>query len=267
MTSHTGRVRPPAVAGAFYPADPGELARTVDGLLRGADPPANAAQPLALVVPHAGYVYSGPIAASAYATVAGERRFERVVVLGPSHRYPLRGLAAPSVDAFVTPLGLVQVDVSARRTLVARGLATVADAPHELEHSLEVQLPFLQRVLPDRPVLPVAVGLATPADAAAAIEAVWDAPTLVLVSTDLSHYEDLVHARAHDARTVEAVLALDADRLGPEDACGVYALRGLVRAARDRHCALRLLDLRTSGDTAGPPDRVVGYGAFAVEAA
>lgn len=265
MTSRL--VRAPAVAGAFYPGTPDALDRAVRGLLEGAGPGGEAARPLrALVVPHAGYVYSGPIAATAYRHI-DPASIRHVVLLGPSHRSPLAGLGVSSADVFATPLGPVAVDTEAREVLLARGLATVDDHAHLLEHSLEVQLPFLQRVLPGVPVLPVAVGYADAGDVADAIDALWDADTLVVVSTDLSHYERYESARAHDARTAAAVTALESDAIGDLDACGAFALRGLLLAARRRGFAVRLLDLRSSGDTAGDRDRVVGYGAFAVEEA
>jgi AmmeMemoRadiSam system protein B len=261
------RVRPPAVAGAFYPGHARVLAGTIDELLTRADVRPDAGSSLrALIVPHAGYVYSGPIAASAYGRVdpVGVRR---VLLLGPSHRTPLRGLAVSSVDAFVTPLGPVAVDSELRRELLDAGLATVDDAAHQLEHSLEVQLPFLQTVLPDVPVLPVAVGVAPAAEVARAIDAVWDEGTLVVVSSDLSHYEPYELAQAHDARTAGSIARFDADAVGDRDACGCFAVRGVLVAARARNLHVRLLDLRNSGDTAGDRDRVVGYGAFALQEA
>jgi AmmeMemoRadiSam system protein B len=257
------RIRPPAVAGAFYPGDPRVLADTVERLLAAATS-ATAGAPRALIVPHAGYVYSGPVAASGYHTVerAGVRR---VLLLGPSHRTPLRGLAVPSADVFVTPIGPVTVDAELRRDLLAAGLVTVDDASHRLEHSLEVQLPFLQAVLPEVPVLPVTVGVTPAAAVARAIEAAWDDGTLVVVSSDFSHYEPYGAARTHDARTAGSITHLDAEAVGDRDACGCFAVRGLLLAAAARGLTVRLLDLRNSGDTAGDRERVVGYGAFAVE--
>jgi AmmeMemoRadiSam system protein B len=257
------KVRPPAVAGTFYPADPSELRATVEALISGA--PAGPA-PKAVIVPHAGYVYSAPVAASAYARVlAGRGGFRRVVLLGPAHRVPLAGVAAPGTDAFATPLGPVPVDVEARDALVSAGLAEVRDDVHAREHSLEVQLPFLQVALGDVPVLPLAVGGAGPERVAGVLDEVWGGDeTLVVVSTDLSHYLDHASAVEADGRTAAAIVARQADRIGHYDACGVYPLRGLLTAA-DRHgLNVDLLDLRTSADTAGDPERVVGYGAFAL---
>lgn len=249
-------VRVPAVAGTFYPADPGELASMVDAMLAGAR---GDGAPAALVAPHAGYVYSGPVAASAYALLRGAE-VRRVAILGPAHFVPLRGCAVPAAEAWATPLGEVPIDAE------LRGIAgvTVDDGPHEPEHSIEVQVPFLQRVLPEGfSILPVAVGVCAPAEAADVIGAL-PAGVLVVVSTDLSHYHDGATATRLDRRTADAVLALNPDAIGPEDACGVYALRGLVEHVRRRGRSVEVLDLRTSADTAGDPRRVVGYGAFAV---
>ncbi len=261
------RIRPAAVAGAFYPGDARTLAGTVDRLLAAAEirpDPVTALR--ALVVPHAGYVYSGPIAASAYRRIDPDP-VRRVLLLGPSHRTPLRGLAVPTADRFATPLGEVTVDDPMRAALLAAGLAAPDDAAHRLEHSLEVQLPFLQAVLPDVPVLPVAVGVTPTATVADAVDTVWDPETLVVVSSDLSHYEPYAVAQRHDRTTARAITDLAAGAIGDLDACGGFALRGLLVAAARHGLRMRLLDLRNSGDTAGDRDRVVGYGAFALEAA
>jgi len=272
------RVRPPAVAGLFYPSDPTELRGWIDTALEAAaratpeasstPRPSSSSPPSpakAIIAPHAGYAYSGPVAASAYARVAGRDDIARVVLFGPAHRAPLAGVAAPGVDGFATPLGVVAVDVALRDDLVRRGRLTVTDAAHRDEHSLEVQLPFLQVVLGDVAVLPLAVGRG-PADAVAAVlDDVWDEPaTLIVVSTDLSHYHDHLTAAALDRETAAAIVARHAEAVTPERACGAVALRGLLVVARQRNRPVELLDLRTSADTAGPADRVVGYGAFAV---
>ncbi len=261
-------VRPPAVAGSFYPAGPEGLARVVDRLLAAAGPPALDAMPEALIVPHAGYAYSGPVAASAYAALrpfAGSLR--RAVVVGPAHFVPLSGIAVPAAEAWSTPLGEVPID-DELRTAAARAGAAVDDEPHAPEHSIEVQLPFLQRLLgPEVPVLPVAVGVTRAEDVARALESVWRAEgSIVVVSTDLSHYHDRETARRLDRHTAEAVVAVDPQAIGPGDACGAFALRGALELARRLGLSVRLLDLRTSADTAGDPSSVVGYGAFAVVA-
>lgn len=259
------KVRPAAVAGSFYPAHPAVLRSTLEEELALATDRVPAGPvPKAVIVPHAGYVYSAPIAASAYARVApGRGRISRVVLLGPAHRVAVRGIAAPSTDAFSTPLGLVAVDGAGRDALVAAGLVTVRDDVHAAEHSLEVQLPFLQVALGDVAVLPLAVGDAGPALVAQVLDAVWGGEeTLVVVSSDLSHYLDHASATEVDRRTAAAIVARAPDRLGRYDACGVRPVQGLLTAAAQHGLDVDLLDLRTSADTAGSPDRVVGYGAF-----
>ena len=265
------RVRPAAVAGSFYPADGAELAATVDGLLTAATVHQSRSargRLRALVVPHAGYAYSGPVAATAYAELRSvASQFRRVVIIGPAHRVLLRGVAVTSADELETPLGPVLVDGAARAAAVQIPGVIVDDGAHALEHSIEVQLPFLRRVAPNLPVLPLVVGAAPRAVVEGVLEQLWDDGTLVIVSTDLSHYLDYATARATDARTAAHVVAEDADAIGDHDACGAYGLRPLLDVARARELRVDQLDLRSSGDTAGPHDRVVGYGAFAVEGA
>jgi len=259
-------VRIPAVAGTFYPAEPTALRGEVDRLLAAVEAPAAAlpAAPKALIVPHAGYVYSGPIAASAYARlrpVADTVR--RVILLGPAHRVLVRGLALPGARQFGTPLGVVDVDAGA--VAIARGLPHVHESPvaHAEEHSLEVQLPFLQRLLSAFTVVPLVVGDATGAMVADVLDALWGGPeTLIVISSDLSHYHAYADARAIDAATAERILAL-ASRLDHEQACGATPINGLLQAARRRGLRAELIDLRNSGDTAGDRGRVVGYAAFA----
>jgi AmmeMemoRadiSam system protein B len=260
-------VRLPAVAGTFYPADPRELAAYVDGLLDNAHPQTRATRAKAIVVPHAGYVYSGPIAASAYASLRTRKgEISRVVVLGPAHRVPLHGLALASVDAFRTPLGDVPVDAPTRDVLRDHAGVLVDDRPHHDEHSLEVQLPFLQRTLGSFSLVPLVVGRADDSIIADVVAGVWGGDeTLIVVSTDLSHYENYASAARHDRATAAAIVACAVDDIGPYDACGAFPLRGLLRAANTRAVAPAVVDLRNSGDTAGPPDRVVGYGAFVLE--
>ena len=252
-------IRLPAVAGSFYPADPDELRRELDAAFAGAVPPdPDRPVPKAIVVPHAGFVYSGPVAASAYLRLAPARdTITRVVLLGPSHRVYVEGLAASGADEWATPLGRVAVERP-------DGIEVHDDA-HAPEHSLEVQLPFLQRTLGEFTLVPLVVGRATAPEVAAVLDRLWGGPeTLVVVSTDLSHYHDWDTATALDRATAARVLARDHARIDDRDACGAYPLRGLLRAATTRDLDVRLLDLRNSGDTAGPRDRVVGYGAFAV---
>jgi AmmeMemoRadiSam system protein B len=259
------RVRPSAVAGLFYPDDSTELRRTVSGLIGEHAPGAAERRPKALIVPHAGYVYSGPVAACAYRLLAGCRAAIRhVVLLGPCHRVPMRGLAVPSVDAFSTPLGDVPIDDAGRQRLRELGLAGIADVPHVGEHSLEVQLPFLQVALADFDLLPVAVGIAPPEQVAHALDAVWNgSDTLIIVSSDLSHYHTSFEARALDAEATRSILERRSD-LSDEQACGARGINGLMQVARRRGLAVELLDQRNSGDTAGDHSRVVGYGSYAV---
>jgi MEMO1 family protein len=260
----TRRVRPPAVAGSFYPADPRRLRGEVEGLLAGARRPVRDARPpKALVVPHAGYVYSGPIAASGFARLEEQRQVRRVVILGPAHRVALRGLALPDSDAFATPLGELGIDRAAVASLADLPQVRVSAAAHVDEHCLEVELPFLQVLLPEVTVVPLLVGDATPAEVAEVLARVWgDDETVVLVSSDLSHYLPAEHAARADRATADEILALGGP-LAPIQACGARPLNGFLRLARELQMRAELLDLRNSADTAGDPERVVGYGAFA----
>jgi AmmeMemoRadiSam system protein B len=227
-------------------------------------PPSGGALPKALIVPHAGYVYSGPIAAHAYARLAtGRRTIRRVVLLGPTHRVPVRGLALPTMRAFATPLGVVEVDRKAALLALTLPQVQESDAAHALEHSLEVQLPFLQAVLDEFRIVPFAVGDATADEVADVIGRLWGGPeTLIVVSSDLSHYHRYAEARAIDRGTADAILALGPS-IDHEQACGATPVNGLLLCARRRGLAPELLDLRNSGDTAGDKSRVVGYASFA----
>jgi MEMO1 family protein len=257
--------REPSVAGRFYPAPASHLATMVDGLLDAADIPDDEPPAEAYVVPHAGYQYSGPTAARVYARLRRHAaEIQRVVLIGPAHYVPLIGCAAPSKAVWRTPLGEIRIDQAAVAALAEGGHAIVDDLPHEREHSLEVQLPFLQRVLPAGvPVVPLAVGASRPDDVLATLRAAVRPGTLVLCSTDLSHYLVLEAAQRQDARTARAVLDLAPERIGVRDACGVYALRGLLAWARHHRLRSELLHLCTSADATGDPSRVVGYAAFA----
>lgn len=265
MTSTAGRVRPPAVAGTFYPADASSLREAIDHSFanaRGLEGEGDL--PKALIVPHAAYAYSGPVAASGYRTLAGARGYlRRVVLLGPSHFFPLDGVAVPEADAFATPFGPVRIEGEARALLASSPHCIESDAPHAGEHSLEVQVPFLQTMLGDFTLVPLAVGLLRTEDLADLIETLWGGvETLIVVSTDLSHYLDHDTAVERDRRTADAILARRHQAIADVDACGAFAVRGLLRFAYRRGLRPELLDLRTSGDTAGDRRRVVGYGAF-----
>jgi len=269
MSAAAVRRRPAAVAGTFYPGDRDVLATTVDALLDAA-PAWRGATPKALVVPHAGYVYSGPIAATGYATLRAARgQASRVVLLGPAHNVAVRGLAAPSVDAFSTPLGDLPIDVEARSAALELPGVLVDDAAHAREHSLEVHLPFLQRVLGEQVlIVPFVVGQANPETVASVLDLLWGGDeTVVVVSSDLSHYLDHTSATARDRHTADAIVTGTVDALRADDACGAYPVRGLLVAATRHGLHTTVLDVRNSGDTAGPRDRVVGYGAFALTAA
>lgn len=255
-------VRPAAVAGMFYPDDPTALTAAVHAYLRAASPGA-VERPKALIVPHAGYIYSGPVAAQAYVQLGAAGGISRVVLLGPTHRVPLRGLALPRAQAFATPLGVVPVDEPGCALAAALPQVSSNAEAHAFEHSLEVQLPFLQTVLERFSLVPLVVGSASAAEVAEVLEQLWGGPeTLIIVSSDLSHYHPYREAQRLDAVTADAVLALRPD-LDHEQACGATPVTGLLACARDRRMRSELLDLRNSGDTAGDRSRVVGYGAFA----
>jgi MEMO1 family protein len=258
-------VREPAVAGLFYPADPEQLTRAVDEYLAGAPEPAAALTPKAVIAPHAGYVYSGPIAGSAFAAVsASAQRITRVVLLGPSHFVPFHGLALDSAAEFATPMGRIGIDDDAVSSLRAFPQVTVLGAAHRREHCLEVELPFLQRILDQFTLIPLVVGESSPEEAGAVLEKLWGGEeTLVVVSSDLSHYLDYGTACVADRETSHQIIALGPNPLRPDQACGCRAINALLEVARRRRLTATLLDLRNSGDTAGGREQVVGYGAFA----
>jgi AmmeMemoRadiSam system protein B len=256
-------VRPPAVAGSFYPEDRSQLAEDLRGYLA-AVPATNAPAPKAAIVPHAGYIYSGPVAATAYVRLAALHDVvRRVVLVGPAHYLPIRGLVASAAAAFATPLGEVPVDRAAIDGLRDQPQVVVRDDAHEPEHSLEVQLPFLQTVLGDFTIVPLVAGAAAYDEVRAVLERLWGgAETLIVISSDLSHYHDYGRAQRLDADTAAAILALDADAIGEERACGRIPIGGLLRVARAKGLRATSIDLRNSGDTAGPRSHVVGYGSF-----
>jgi AmmeMemoRadiSam system protein B len=257
-------IRPAAVAGTFYPGEASALAAEVAAYLGEAGPPPAAGRaPKAIIAPHAGYMYSGAIAGAVYARLSPLRgRVSRVVLAGPGHRVYVAGAAIPSVGRFASPLGDVELDAAALASLRELPFVEVNDRAHALEHSLEVHLPFLQATLGAFTLVPIVVGGASPAQVAQMLDRVWGGPeTLVVVSSDLSHYHGYEEARARDGETAEAILHLDAT-LVPEEACGAAPINGLLREARRRGLGAEQVDLRNSGDTAGDRDRVVGYGAF-----
>lgn len=262
------QIRQPAVAGAFYPDQESVLSRDVAGMLASARQvtAATVPTPKAIIVPHAGYVYSGPTAALAYARLAaGRKTIHRVILLGPVHRVPVRGLALPGVDFFATPLGDIEIDHDAAATISRMTQVVVSHAAHAMEHSLEVQLPFLQSVLDDFKLLPLAVGDASAGEVAQVLEKVWGgSETLIVVSSDLSHFLPYRLAQVKDEQTVQAILNLNGS-LNHEQACGGAPINGLLLAAAKHRLVPHLLGSCNSGDGAGDRQRVVGYASFAFE--
>jgi len=261
-------VRPAAVAGSFYPREPDTLARDVQRYLAAARQldAGSGPAPKALIVPHAGYIYSGEVAAHGYSLLFGvRRRVSRVVLMGPAHRLLLRGLATSSAGAFSTPLGEVAVDTDVVAALSRLPQVEILDAAHASEHALEVHLPFLQMVLERFAIVPLVVGEASPREVSEVLDASWGGPeTLIVVSSDLSHYHDYRTAQRLDRQTTRAIESLDEAALAEGSACGRAAIAGLLVCARRRGLSVATLDVRNSGDTAGPTDRVVGYGSYAL---
>ncbi len=257
-------IREAAVAGSFYEADANRLQQQVMSLMESA-PGVSPCSPQALIVPHAGYVYSGSTAAEAYRALAPlADKIERVILFGPAHRVSLQGMALPSVDAFATPLGKVHLDRERIQQVSTMPGVCVSDEPHRLEHSLEVQLPFLQSVLGDFSLVPIVVGHCDAQTVAAVMDALWNGPeTLLVVSTDLSHFHTYAEAIQLDTLTCNRLQAKD-NALSGQDACGAYALNGLMSSSHCQSLQVELVALCNSGDTAGSKDRVVGYGAFIV---
>ncbi|MFK5949968.1 MAG: AmmeMemoRadiSam system protein B [Methylococcales bacterium] len=260
-------IRPMAVAGSFYPADKEQLKAMIKGYLNGF-PQADKA-PKAIIVPHAGYIYSGPVAAAAYSRLKMVAKVvKKVLLIGPSHHVGFRGLAVSTADQFATPLGNIKVDVEIVRQLTALPFVQYLDQAHELEHSLEVQLPFLQTVLQNFSLIPMVAGDATAEQVCQVIEIFWEREdVLVVISSDLSHFYDYQTAQTMDKQTSEIIEQLQYEKLGYESACGRVPVSGLMALARKNKLAIKNIDLRSSGDTAGFADRsrVVGYGAYVIE--
>ena len=259
--------RAPAVAGSFYPHSAQALSRTVGDLLSCAVA-RQRTQRCGVIAPHAGYTYSGAVAAQAFASVQPLcGRIRRAAIVGPAHFVPFVGIAAPSATAFTTPLGDVPVDVAAVEALSTAALVVIDDAPHAPEHAIEVELPFLQSIFGALPIVPLLFG-STSADAVAAVLArLWSDDTLLVVSSDLSHFESAASARRHDAKTAAAIEACDEAAIGPSDACGHLAVRGALIEASRRSVRVERLALRNSGDITGDRHSVVGYGAWAFASA
>jgi AmmeMemoRadiSam system protein B len=257
--------RQPAVAGSFYPANPEKLHLMLDQFLNDAAIPEKI--PKAIIVPHAGYIYSGPIAASAYAGLKkAHDRITRVVLIGPSHRVAFRGLAVSRSETFTTPLGNVLVDLAAVQTIVKLPFVEYIEQAHTYEHSLEVHLPFLQEVLDNFEIVPIVAGEASPEQVSQVLEALWGGDeTLIVISSDLSHYHDYASAQQMDKSTSLIIEHLQYERLAADSACGKVPVSGLLKLAREKSLSISTIDLRNSGDTAGDKVRVVGYGAYVIE--
>jgi AmmeMemoRadiSam system protein B len=258
------RIRSAAVAGLFYPADPAQLQREIQSMLSSVDE--TDSTPKALIVPHAGYIYSGPVAASAFAQLKDiQHTVERVILLGPCHRVPLRGLATSSADYFETPLGTIRIDREAIKQIASLPQVEEFDLTHQQEHSLEVQLPFLQEVLDDFSLVPLVVGDASTEEVSEVLDTLWgDDETLIVISSDLSHYHDYNTARAMDTETCHAIENMNPSAIHYDQACGRNPVTGLLLAAKKHGLHVTTLDLRNSGDTAGDKSSVVGYGAWAL---
>jgi AmmeMemoRadiSam system protein B len=255
--------RPAAVAGMFYPGNPAELMTTIDALLA-TTKQSNEPAPKALIVPHAGYIYSGSTAAMAYASLVPLRQqIKRVVLLGPTHRVAVNGIAVPEASVFATPLGNIPLDLETIAQLRDMPQIVFSDRVHAQEHSLEVHLPFLQRVLNDFKLVPLAVGEASPEAVAEVLDYLWGGPeTLIVISSDLSHFLNYSAAQQVDRNTCQHIMQLDA-QIQPQQACGAYPVNGLLLAAQQRGLTPQLIHLCNSGDTAGDKNRVVGYASFA----
>lgn len=258
------KTRQPAVAGSFYPADPVALRALLDDDLAANNSPGS--PPKAMIVPHAGYIYSGPVAASGYARLKPVvNQITRVVLLGPAHRVALKGLAIPAASIFNTPLGDIPLDAASLSDIGRLPQVHIDDEAHRLEHSLEVHLPFLQRTLAGFTLVPVVVGDASAPEVCEVIEHLWGGPeTLLIISSDLSHYHDYHTARELDTATSQSIEALAFEDIGYEQACGRNPVSGLLLYARTHGLKAETIDLRNSGDTAGPRDRVVGYGTYVI---
>jgi AmmeMemoRadiSam system protein B len=257
--------RRPAVADAFYPGNSKQLHQMVNQYLD--DAKTDAKVPKAIIAPHAGYIYSGSIAASAYARLKkAHDRITRVVIIGPSHRVAFRGLAVSRAETFVTPLGNIPVDQEAVQTIVQLPFVEYIEQAHTYEHCLEVQLPFLQETLDAFKIVPIVAGDASPEQVGQVIDALWGGDeTLIVISSDLSHYHDYTTAKRFDKSTSQAIEQRQYELLSGESACGRVPITGLLKVAREKSLPVKTIDLRNSGDTAGDKARVVGYGAYVIE--
>ncbi len=265
MSDEQMTIRPAAVAGMFYSDDPDQLSSDVSYYLQHAEASTKPA-PKAIIVPHAGYIYSAPIAASAYRQLqSAKHKIKQVILLGPSHRVAFKGIATPDVDFFSTPLGNIKINQSLCAKAEALDFVHINPLAHAQEHSLEVQLPFLQSVLNEFELTPLVVGDCEPNDVAQLLELLWgDDETLIVISSDLSHYHNYTAAQKLDQKTSLAIENCQPEKISFEDACGRSPLNGLLTLAIKKHLKIDTIDLRNSGDTAGDKQRVVGYGAYVV---
>ncbi len=256
-------VRNPCVAGYFYPADPTVLAATVQNLIVNATD-LNVNAPKAIIAPHAGYIYSGPIAATIYKTLIPHKDLiKRVVLLGPAHRVGFSGIAVTNMGAFATPLGTIPIDLDGIKSTLDIPTVSVFEHAYDAEHSLEVQLPFLQSILTSFSLIPCVVGDADPNNVSILLQRLWGGTeTLIVISSDLSHYHDYYTAQKLDIETTQAIVELAPQKIKDNQACGRLPVRGLLLAAAKLNLTARVLDLRNSGDTAGDKNHVVGYGAY-----
>ena len=257
--------RQPAVAGSFYPSNPQQLHSMLTRYLDEAA--TDEKVPKAIIAPHAGYIYSGPIAATAYARLKKARdQITRVVLIGPSHRVAFRGLAVTRAETFTTPLGRILVDQKAVQAIVELPFVEYIEQAHTYEHSLEVHLPFLQEMLGDFKIVPIVAGEASPEQVSQVLDVLWGGDeTLIVISSDLSHYHAYATAKKLDKATSLTIEQLQYEQLDPESACGKVPVSGLLKLAREKSLSIKTIDLRNSGDTAGPKDSVVGYGAYVIE--
>jgi AmmeMemoRadiSam system protein B len=257
--------RQPAVAGSFYPAEPKHLHEIVDEYLKDAE--TNAKVPKAIIAPHAGYIYSGPVAATAYARlIKAHDQITRVVIIGPSHRVGFSGLAVSKAQTFITPLGAIPVDQEAVQTLLKLPFVEYNEPAHAQEHSLEVHLPFLQETLDSFKIVPIVAGDASAEQVSQVLDALWGGDeTLIVISSDLSHYHDYVTCQKLDKATSTAIENLQYEKLAYDSACGKVPVSGLLKLAREKSLSVKTIDLRNSGDTAGDKKRVVGYGAYVID--
>jgi hypothetical protein len=257
--------REPAVAGSFYPGDPKQLHLMLDQYLNDCESVAKV--PKALIVPHAGYIYSGAVAASAYSRLKNaHNRITRVVIIGPSHHVAFRGLALSKAHSFITPLGSVIVDQRASETIATFSFVDYIEQAHMFEHSVEVHLPFLQEMLDNFKIVPIVTGDASPEQVSQVIDTLWGGDeTLIVISSDLSHYHDYATARKLDKTTSAIIEQLQYENLETKSACGKVPISGLLKLARKKSLTIKTIDLRNSGDTSGDKHRVVGYGAYVIE--